>query len=193
MTRILAIDGHPDSDDEHFVHAAAQSYMEGARNAGHDVRSVRVANLDFPLLRDRKDWESGAPRPDIINAQTDLAWAEHIVILYPLWLGCMPALLKGFLEQVLRPGVAVPRDRASPFGKKPLSGRSARVVVTMGMPGFFYRWFYGAHGVKLLKRNILQFCGVGPVKTSTIGMIEGEAAAREKWLRRLAAMGASAA
>ena len=90
---------------------------------------LRVAQLDFPLLRSSQDWEQGTPCPDIARAQGDVTWAEHIVILHPLWLGCMPALLKGFLEQLLRPGVALPLDRASPLGKKPLSGRSARIVV----------------------------------------------------------------
>jgi putative NADPH-quinone reductase len=192
MARILVIDGHPDTAGGHFIQAAAQRYADGARAAGHEVRSLQVAHLDFPLLRDRKDWETGTPCPDIARAQADLAWAEHIVILHPLWLGCMPALLKGFLEQVLRPGAAVPRDRASPFGQKPLSGRSARIVVTMGMPAFFYRWVYGAHSVKLLKRNILQFCGIGPVRTSIIGMIEGKAVTREKWLQTLQALGTTA-
>lgn len=153
---------------------------------------LRVARLDFPLLRRSDDWEGGTSSPDISHAQADLAWAEHIVILHPLWLGCMPALLKGFLEQVLRPGVAAPRDRSSPLGKKPLAGRSARIVVSMGMPAFFYRWFYGAHGVKILKRNILAFCGIGPVRTSLIGMIEGKADARTRWLEKLGELGRAA-
>lgn len=192
MTRILVIDGHPDPAGGHFTTAAADRYAAGARDAGHEVRMLRVAQLDFPLLRGSQDWEQGTPCPDITRAQADLVWAEHIVILHPLWLGCMPALLKGFLEQVLRPGVAVPRDRASPMGKKPLSGRSARIVVSMGMPAFFYRWFYGAHSVKLLKRNILAFCGIGPVRTSLIGMIAGKAESRTRWLEKLGQLGRAA-
>jgi putative NADPH-quinone reductase len=192
MTRILVIDGHPDPAEEHFIPAAAARYADGARSAGHEVRGIRVARLDFPLLRDGRDWDTGTPCADIAKAQADLVWAEHIVILYPLWLGCMPALLKGFLEQALRPGAAVPKDRSSPFGTKPLSGRSARIVVSMGMPGFFYRWFYGAYSVKILRRNILSFCGISPIRTSVIGMIEGTAEARAKWLARLAEMGRGA-
>ena len=69
------------------------------------------------------------------QAQTDIAWAQHIVLFFPLWLGDMPAMLKGFLEQVARPGFAFTQDAANPFGQKKLTGRSARVVVTMGDVG----------------------------------------------------------
>jgi putative NADPH-quinone reductase len=68
-----------------------------------------------------------------------------------IWLGDMPAVLKGFSEQVLRPGFAISGSRAGHLPKELLAGRSARIVVTMGMPALFYR----AHSVKSLKRNIL--------------------------------------
>ena len=55
---------------------------------------------------------------------------------------------------------------------KVLKGKSARVILTMGMPGWFYRWFYGAHALKLLKRNILHFTGVTPVRSTIYGMVE---------------------
>ncbi len=57
--------------------------------------------------------------------------------------------------------------------KKLLAGKSACVVITMGMPAFIYRWYFGAHGLKNLKRNILGFCGVGPIKDTLIGMWRG--------------------
>lgn len=105
----------------------------------------------------------------------------------------MPALVKGFLEQVARPGFAFNYDDKNPFGKKGLSGRSARVVVTMGMPALVYRWFYRAHSVKSLERNILGFVGFSPVSETLVGMagnMKPEAA--RKWLGKLEKLGASA-
>lgn len=58
--RIVLIQGHPDASARHFGHALADAYAEGARAAGHEVRSVDVATLDFPLLRSAQDWEHGA-------------------------------------------------------------------------------------------------------------------------------------
>lgn len=111
------------------------------------------------------------------------------MIFYPLWLGAMPALLRAFLEQVLRPGFGVEyRSRGMP--KKLLTGKSARIIVTMGMPAFVYRWYFGAHGLKNLKRNILGFCGIGPIKESLIGNIEsGNSAHRERWLAKMRKLG----
>jgi putative NADPH-quinone reductase len=103
MTRIAIIQGHPTSGGGHFCHALAEAYAEGAFAGGHQVRLINVADLDFPLLRSKADWDEAPPPSVIAEVQQTLAWAEHLVIIYPLWLGGLPALLKGFLEQALRP------------------------------------------------------------------------------------------
>ena len=191
MTRIVLIDGHPDPDQVHFVHALAEAYADGAA-ARHELRRVTVADLDFPILRSPQEWQDGALPASLAEAQKAIGWAEHIVLIYPLWLGDVPALLKGCLEQVARPGFALGRGERG-LHQKLLKGRSARVIVTMGMPAGFYRWFYRSHSLKSLKRNILEFVGVKPVRTSLIGMVEGSAARRRKWLRRVRRFGRSGA
>src|SRR3546814_3372437 len=77
------------------------------------------------------------------------------VILYPLWLGDVPALLKGFLEQILRPDFAID-EGSTGMSAKLLTGRSARIIVTMGMPAPIYRLFFRAHSLKSLDRNLLR-------------------------------------
>jgi len=121
-------------------------------------------------------------------------WADHVVILFPLWLGSMPALLKAFFEQVLRPGFAfaTARGRLAPF-KKLLAGRSVRIIVTMGMPGWVYRWYFRAHSLKTLKRNILASCGLKPVRASVVGAVETMSqASRGNWLSKVQKLGAMA-
>lgn len=173
MTRIVIIQGHPTSGGGHFCHALAEAYAAGAADGRHDVRQLVVADLAFPLLRLKSDWE-GAPPPDVIaRAEEALAWADHLVIIYPLWLGGMPALLKGFLEQVLRPAFMSGTTRPGASWKTVLKGTSSRVVVTMGMPALVYRWYFGAHSLKSLKRSILALVGIGPNRHTLIGMIEG--------------------
>jgi putative NADPH-quinone reductase len=188
---ILIIQGHPDASEEHFCHALTESYEAGAKQAGHEVRQITVAKLDFPLLRTQEDFNTGSPPPEIVAAQQDIAWAEHLVIVYPLWLGTMPAMLKGFLEQVFRPQFAFQIGESSASWTKKLKGKSARVVITMGAPAIIYRWYFGAHSLKSLERNILGFCGIGPIRESLIGMIGAKKGdKRRKWLERMVAYGA---
>ncbi|MGH8502724.1 MAG: NAD(P)H-dependent oxidoreductase [Gammaproteobacteria bacterium] len=186
--RITIIQGHPDSAARHFGHALADAYAEGAQAAGHEVRRIELARLDYPVLRAREEWERGQPPASIRQSQDSIEWASHLVIVYPLWLGAMPALLKAFLEQVFRPGFAF-EYRASGMPKKLLKGRSARIVVTMGMPAFVYRWYFRAHSLKNLERNILGFVGIGPIRASLIGMVEGGQRKRERWIKKMRALG----
>ncbi len=188
--RILIIDGHPDPDEGRFIHALAARYADGALSAGHELRRLKLANLEFPLIRTRRAWEVDVAPDTIRHAQESLRWAEHIVILYPLWLGDIPALLKGFLEQVMRPGFAFAPGKGR-LPDKLLKGRTARIIVTMGMPAIFYRAFYGAHSVRSLERNILKFVGIGPIDHLFIGNVEGDAAHRTRWLESLFELGAT--
>jgi putative NADPH-quinone reductase len=188
--RIVIIQGHPDPAGKHFGHALAAAYGQGATAAGHELKHIAVAELDFPLLRTKEDWEDGEPLPTVRACQEAIAWADHLVIIYPLWLGTMPALLKSFFEQALRPGFAIDKRAPGKMWNKLLKGKSARVVVSMGMPAFLYRWYFRAHSLKSLERNILTFCGIGPVRTSIIGMVEGDnAAMHQGWLDKLRALG----
>lgn len=192
---VLVVQGHPDAATPRLCHALADAYAEGARAAGHDVRRLDVAALDFPLLRSQHDWEHGELPPGLRQAQEDIRWAQHLVLVFPLWLGDMPALLKGFLEQAMRPGFAFDYgDNRASFVKKGLGGRSARVVVTMGMPALAYRWYFRAHSVKALERNILGFVGIAPVHETLLGMVgklTPETAG--EWMDKLRLLGRKAA
>lgn len=192
--RILLLQGHPDHRQRHFGHALAEAYAQGARDAGHEVQTIEVASLDFPLLRSKQDWDVGDAPAALQPSQQAIQWAEHLMLFFPLWLGGMPALLKGFLEQVARPGFALSRPEAGGFPQKLLAGRSARVVVTMGMPAPVYRWYFRAHSVKALERNILGFVGIAPVHETLVGIVDGmKEAQRQKWLRKLEELGRKAA
>ena len=190
--RIVFIEGHPDPEQGHLCQTLADAYAEGAQRAGHTVRRVQVARLDFPLLRSQDDWEHGALPPCLQQAQADIAWAQHLVLVFPLWLGDMPAVLKGFLEQVARPGFAFKAQGSNPMGRKGLTGRSARVVVTMGMPALLYRWYFRAHSIRSLVRNILGFVGIAPVKETYIGQVDklGPDGVRQ-WCDKLRVLGAA--
>jgi putative NADPH-quinone reductase len=192
--RILIVDGHPDPDAKRLLHALADAYLQGAESARHEVLLIRLADLDFPLLRTQADYERGEPTDAVRRCQSAMDWATHVVILYPLWLGSMPAMLKGLLEQMLRPGFAFSTPQLGRWPAKLQGGKSARIVVTMGMPGWLYRWYFLAHSVRSLKRNVLRLIGFRRVRSTLIGGVASlSAGKRAAYLERLRALGAAAA
>lgn len=190
--RIAIIDGHPDPDPARFNHALAEAYRAGAVQGGHEVSLITLGSIDVPLLRSQERWIK-EPAPETLReAQQIFGAADHLVFLYPLWLGDMPAVLKAFLEQVARPGFAFEYGEGGRT-RELLKGKSARIVVTMGMPAFIYRWYFGAHSLRSFKRSILKFIGISPVRTTLIGGVAGlSEAKRERWLNTLRALGREA-
>lgn len=183
--RVVILQGHPDPAGRHLCHALAAAYAEGAAAAGHELRTIDLARLDVPILRTQEAFERGTVPASLAVAQEAIAWAQHLLLVFPLWLGSPPALVKAFLEQLLRPGFAFaygPRG----FPRRLLTGRSARLVVTMGMPAPLYRWYFRAHGLKALERNVLGFVGIGPVRRDLFGNVAGvDDATRRRWLERM--------
>jgi putative NADPH-quinone reductase len=189
--RIVIVQGHPDPTGSHFCNALTDAYAAGARGEGHEVRLIDVARLDFDLLRTREQFRHDEPCADIREAQQMIQWADHIVLCYPLWLGTLPALLKGFFEQVFREGFAMRADGRG--WTRLLKGKSARIIVTMGMPALMYRLFFGSHGLKSLERSILSFAGIGPIHANLIGLVETRSQeSRGRWLIRMQRFGRKA-
>ena len=186
--RIVIIQGHPDPAGHHLLNAMANAYAVGALSAGHRVRRIEVAQLDFPLLRTQADFETGQLPPALLHARDDMRWAEHWLFLFPLWHGTMPALLKGFLEHIFRPGFAMDYSSKG-FPRRLLAGRSARIVVTMGMPAMLYRWYFGAYGVRGFERSMLSFAGIRPIRESFYGLTFADDKKRARWIERLRGRG----
>lgn len=191
---ILIIDGHPDPAAQRLVHALADAYRQGAEESRYDVRVVRVADLTFPVLRSQSEYEKEQPVEAVQQVQHLMDWATHVVIFYPLWLGSMPAMLKALLEQILRPGFAFSTTTLGKWPVKYLSGKSARIVVTMGMPAFVYRWYFRAHSLRSLQRNILEFVGFRRVRATIVGKVGSMSRAQyQEWLSTLRRLGQAAA
>jgi putative NADPH-quinone reductase len=188
---VTVILGHPDPHPARFGRVLAAACLRGAREGGHQTRFVDVALIDFPVLRTQSDWKSGNLPPGLRDAQEAIGWADHLVILFPLWMGSMPALLRAFIEQVFRPEFAQGKE-GDVFARR-LAGRSARIVITMGMPVLAYRWYFGAHGLKSLERSILRLCGIGPIRETLIGRVDTlDETGRAAWIERIEEVGRNA-
>jgi putative NADPH-quinone reductase len=186
------VQGHPDCHRPHLCHTLAEAYVEGAHAAGHEVEVVEPARMNYPLLTSPSEWWHGSAPPQLAAVQDAIQRANHIVFVYPLWMGDMPALLRGFLEHVTRPGVFMD-DPQRPFAAGLLGGRSARLVVSMGMPAVVYRWVHGGYGVRMMRRQILGRAGIRPVRTTLVGRAHALTENRVlTWCERMRRLGVSA-
>jgi putative NADPH-quinone reductase len=185
---ILVLRCHPAPVGGHFCDALVEAYQSGATSAGHRVDSLDLAVLDIPFLRTAEAWKTASPSADIRLAQAKIAVADHLVFIYPLWLGDMPALLKAFLEQVACEGFVMSVDDKGRW-QQGLKGKSTRIIVTMGMPALIYRFYFFSHSLRSFKRNILGFAGVSPVSTTVIGSVDKSAGHRKGWIASIRSLG----
>jgi NAD(P)H dehydrogenase (quinone) len=188
MSTIAIVVGHPGRDS--YCEALGEAYRRGAEAGGHRADLFLLAKMNFDAVL-REGYRREQPlEPDLAAARAALKAADHWVLIFPLWCGDMPAIMKGFIERVLQPDLLAMQASGGKADWKVFKGKSARVIMTMGMPGWFYRWFYGAHALKLLRRNILHFIGVRPVRSTIYGMVD--AAGNDKrraWLLEVEAIG----
>jgi NAD(P)H dehydrogenase (quinone) len=190
--RILMLNGHPDA--ESFVFALHAAYAEGARSSGAEVRELVLRELDFdPNLacgyRKRTELE-----PDLLRAIEWIRWAEHIVVLHPVWWGSYPALMKGFFDRVFLPGFFFKKHpgRATTWDRL-LTGRSAHIIYTLDTP-WLYWWLSGRPSYNALKWITLGYCGVKPIRGTALGIVRlSTPEGRAKWLERVARLGAQRA
>lgn len=187
--KILIINGHPDK--ESYNHALAASYKKGAIASAAEVQEVNICELSFnPNLefgyRKRTELE-----PDLIKAQESIKWADHIVWVYPVWWGSVPAIMKGFLDRVLLPGFAFKKREGSVWWDKFLTGKTSRIICTMDQPTWYYRWLNGKPSHTAMKKLTMNFIGIKKVRITSIGPLRlSKDDFRSKWLHKVEKLGA---
>lgn len=186
--KILVINGHPNRESFNFGIAAA--YKKGAEEAGAEVRSINIADLNFNPNLQFGYQKRTALEPDLLKAWEDIQWADHLVWVHPVWWGGLPAIMKGFIDRLFLPGFAFQYRENSLFWDKLLKGKSARIITTLDQPGWYYALIYGRPSVNQLKRSTLLFCGISPVKVTYLGIIKtSDATKRDKWLQKIKQLG----
>ena len=185
MTKnILVILGHPDAGS--YCGALAQAYAEAASDAGHEVRLFKLGEVAFDPNLAHGYRQKQPLEPGLQDIQEAITWARHLVFVYPIWWGAMPALLKGLFDRVLLPGYAFKYRPDSPFWDKLLAGRSAHVITTMDTPPWYYWLVYTRPGHQQIKKTILEFCGIKPVRITSFGPVRfASARRREQWLEKV--------
>jgi len=189
MSRIAVIVGHARKDT--YCEALGEAYRRGAEAEGHHVSLFVTSRMKFDPILHEGFTQIQPLEPDLQAAYVALKEADHLVLIFPLWLGTLPAIFKGFLERVLQPDLVEPSKEGKYI--KFFKGKSARVIMTMGMPGFIYRWYFGAFALRMLKRNILGFIGIAPVRATIHGMMRTASPEKlQSWLADAESLGRKA-
>lgn len=187
MQNILIINGHPVEDS--YGSSLANAYFEGAKQGNFSVKTITVGKMDFNpnlMYGYSKKMEL---EPDIKNAITQMKEADHIVWIFPIWWQGTPALLKGFIDRTLLPGIAYDlRNRKLP--KKLFKGKSSRIIVTCDTPRWYNSLFMKNAAINQLKKGTLHFIGIKPVSVTYISPIKNSSLKyRENWIKKINVLG----
>lgn len=188
MKKILIINGHPDKESLCF--ALAESYKKGADTNGEQSQLVRLIDLKFnPILTHGYRLVSEL-EPDLLKIQQDILQADHLVFVYPNWWATFPALLKGFFDRAFIPNFAFKYHEKGPFWDKLLKGKTARLIVTMDTPKWYYWLVNRSAGHNAMKIGVLEFSGIKPVKITAFAPVKSSnSAKRKKWLDEVEQLG----
>lgn len=192
MPKVMIVVGHPQSNT--LCEALGKAYKSGAESAGHEARLFLLAEMKFdPILHEGYRREQ-ALEPDLRAAYEALAACDHLVLIFPLWCGDMPALMKGFIERILQPDLIARQNTEHAMNWSIFANKTARVVMTMAMPVSIYRFWYRGHALKLLTRNILNFIGIKPVRHTLFGMVDtSKPDAHDRWVQQVRDLGRNCA
>ena len=189
--KILVILGHPNSQS--FCQALVEQYVFGAQSRQKEVRVLTLNQISFdPVLHGGYNRDQ-VLEPELIKAQQDILWADHLTFVYPIWWGGIPTLLKGFIDRTFLPGFAFKYHQNDPRWDRLLTGRSADLLVTMDTPPWYFRWVSKMPGHNQMKKTTLEFCGIKPVKIKDFGSVRtATPKQKEKWLLQANVMGQNA-
>lgn len=187
MKKIVVINGH--SKEGSFNEAIANTYTDHKRTIGHKVETLHLYKMTFdPVLKtEYKEGDAKQPLEEDLKRASELIQnADHLVFIYPVWWGNMPAILKGFIDRVFVPGFAFRYHKDSPFWDKLLSGKSATVITTSDSPNFWLKLVNWSAPSRVLTKSVLDFCGIKTKKVLNFAEVrKSTQASREKFLKKV--------
>ncbi len=188
---ISVILAHPDPNS--FNHAIAQTAARELARIGHAVHFHDLYAEGFnPLLPAGEFPRNASLPPEVSDHCREIAQADGIVIVHPDWWGQPPAILKGWVDRVLRPGVAyefLEGDAGEGIPAGLLQARAAVVFNTSNTPAKREADVFGDPLETLWKSCIFDFCGVKRVYRKMFGVVvTSTQEERERWLDEVRTM-----
>ena len=170
MKKILIINGHPARERITLNASLADAYAKGAEKSGYEIKQIALSTLAFdPILHE--GYSKDQPlEPDLHMLREAMVQAEHWVLVFPVWLGLPPALVKGFLERTITRGFAFEYQGNRPIALPVFKGKSVHIIIICGMPRFMYHWLSGQPTSKAL-RTLFKLCGMKVTAITVCGSV----------------------
>jgi putative NADPH-quinone reductase len=188
----LVVIAHPSTDS--YCHGLATRAESGLRAGGHEVVVLDLYEVGFRVAmtaEEREAYHGDMPIVDPMVAEhaSLVQRAEVIVFVYPTWWSGLPAILKGWLERVMVPGIGFVLDERT-NKVRPGLGQMRRLVgiSTYGSPRSYVR-LVNDNGRRIITRALRMSCGLR-VRTSWLGLYAidtATAAERTEFLARVEA------
>jgi len=171
--KISVILAHPNSGS--FNHAIALTAVERLRKNGHPVIFHDLYSENFDPLLPCEEFSKGATLPEIIAQHCkEIADADGIIIVHPNWWGQPPAILKGWVDRVIRPGVAyefLEGDSGEGVPHGLLKAKTALVYNTSNTETGRELKIFGDPLETIWKNCIFDLCGVTTFRRKTFNII----------------------
>jgi len=188
--RILVLAANPKKDS--FTNYLAETYAHSAEKE-NEVQLLNIADMEFNLDLSSGYTSEQSLEDSLKSFQASLEWCDHLVIFTPIWWGALPAKLKGLIDRTFLPGFAFQYKKGKSIPEKLLQGKTARIVMTMDTPPWYYLLIQVSPAFKQLKTTTLKFVGFNSVKRKMIGpIISSTQKSRSKWVDDVEKLGHSA-
>jgi putative NADPH-quinone reductase len=189
--RIFIWVAHPKSGS--LCESIADAYQDGAIQAGAEIRRMNLSDMTFDAAFDgytgAKDLE-----PDLQAWQDAISWADHLFFIHPYWWGAMPTRAKAVLDRALLPGFAYKYHSRGVKWDKLLAGKTADAIITSDTPPLIDTLIYRKPARRVLKNQVLGFCGVKVRKVLQFGSVKMATPTKiDNWISRAGRMGQRAA
>ena len=180
--KILVVIGHQNPGS--YCHAIAETAMETLRSAGHEVVFHDLYAEKFDPILTHEEIQADKPSCPVVNQHIDeLLDCDGIIIVHPNWWGQPPAVLKGWVDRVLRQGTVYRFTESGPVGE--LAGKTALVLTTSNTPRDVELAAYGDPLENLWKNCTFALCGIQDEKfrrRNFESIIMSTPEQRETWL-----------
>lgn len=113
--------------------------------------------------------------------QKEIQEADELVLIFPIWWGDMPAIMKNWMDSNFLAGFAFKYENGKSVGL--LTGKSARIIATSGAPSFFYKVLL--HIQLLWNMNRIGFCGIKQKSFTVFGEMDSSKTDKTKYLEKL--------